>query len=60
MKPEAACFEGPRDTARFTIAVLSARCSNIGEALAEIRPKASHRSDFITIDVNVKYDAGTK
>lgn len=53
MKPDAACFEGPRDAARFTIAVLSALCSSIGEALAEITLKARHRIEIIMVDVSL-------
>jgi hypothetical protein len=57
MKPDAACFEGPRDAARFTTAVLSARCSSTGEALAEIRLKASHRIECMIVDVCLQCDA---
>lgn len=57
MKPDAACFEGPREAARFTIAVLSARCSSIGEALAEIRLKASHRNEIMVVDTSLEFDA---
>lgn len=57
MKPDVACLEGPRDAARFTIAVLSARCSNVGEALAEIRLKASHISGIMIVDISFECDA---